>query len=318
MIILGLLGVGVVFILGILLWWRGVTGAPSAVSEPVRVVITRGSSSERIGEELAEAGVIRSALAFKIYVQMKSLASSIPTGQFEIPANLSLGGVVEVLMEGPSEFWVTIPEGLRREEVAERVAQSLGLGEEEAGIFVGEFLAASAGMEGYLFPDTYLFPAEVEAGVVVSTMRSTFDKKHGARTGTSGLSLYEVVTLASIVERETRSDEERPVVAGIYLKRLRSDWALDACASVQYVIGEPGNWWVQITPQDREVNSPYNTYQNVGLPPGPISNPGLASLNAVVASEDSPYWFYIHDSEGQIHYARTLEEHNANIERYLR
>ena len=137
----------------------------------------------------------------------------------------------------------------------------------------------------------------------------------------TGLTWNEVITLASIVEREGRSDEDRPVIAGILLKRLKADWPLQADATLQYVLGYQAfekSWWKKsLTATDKTVQSPYNTYRNPGLPPAPISNPGLASIKAVVYSKESDYWFYLHDNDGRIHYARTLEDHNSNIAAYL-
>lgn len=320
-VIIGLLVVVLAGVVGGAVWWRQVARAPGSDVNQKRLIIERGSSSEKIGQELEKAGLIRNALAFKVYMQLKGLTKRVPPGEFRMAGNLNLAEVVEVLLKGPMELWVTVPEGLRREEVAEKVIQSLELEDQEASNFRAEFLAETEGMEGFLFPDTYLFPRDVGAERVAEVMRGTFNKKFSRRAGqglAEGLTLEEIVTLASIVERETKTNEERPVVAGIYLKRLRSGWTLDACATVQYTLGKPGSWWVQITPEDREIRSAYNTYINGGLPPGPICNPGLSSLEAVAESTESPYWFYIHDSEGKIHYGRTIEEQNRNIEKYLK
>ena len=135
----------------------------------------------------------------------------------------------------------------------------------------------------------------------------------------TGLNLNEAVTLASIIERETLTSEERPIVAGIYFNRLNNDWPLQADATVQYAIGTNRNWWPKnLTRADIEINSPYNTYKSQGLPIAPIASPGIVSLSAVVYPEDTDYMYYIHDSEGKIHYAETLSEHNANVAKYLR
>jgi UPF0755 protein len=210
--------------------------------------------------------------------------------------------------------------------VAERVIKELELSTDQAKNFRQEFLSVSDGMEGFLFPDTYLFPKDVSASVVVSKMRSTFDQKFGTNTGNSGLDLNELVILASIIERETVTPEERPIVAGIYLKRLQAGWTLDADATIQYAVASlecknkiECKWWKRsLTAQDLEIKSPFNTYRNAGLPPNPICNPGLSSLTAVSNPQDSPYWFYLHDNNGKIHYAKTLEEHNMNVNKYLR
>jgi UPF0755 protein len=129
------------------------------------------------------------------------------------------------------------------------------------------------------------------------------------------------MVLASIVEREGRTDEDRPVIAGILLKRLNSDWPLQADATLQYALGYQAfekSWWKKaLTVEDKKIRSPYNTYLNAGLPPAPISNPGLSSIRAVVYPTVSPYWYYLHDPQGRVHYATTLEEHEQNIASYL-
>ncbi len=301
------------------IWWFESTKPSSSDAAPKSFLIVKGSSAEKVGEDLEKAGIIKSKTAFKVYVQFKDLADKIPPGEFRIPGNLPLREVVDVLLKGPIEVWVTIPEGFRQEQVAERVIEGLELTGIEAEAFKGRFLIATAQFEGFLFPDTYLFPKDITPEKVVEKMRLTFDSKFGKDTGKSGLSLDEVVTLASIIERETLSDEERPIVAGIYLKRLRAGWSLDADATIQYAVGREGNWWPRpLSGEDLEVKSPFNSYKNAGLPPSPICSPGLTSLKAVTEYQDSPYWFYLHDSEGKIHYAKTLEEQNANVNKYLR
>jgi UPF0755 protein len=184
--------------------------------------------------------------------------------------------------------------------------------------------------EGFLFPDTYLFPKTASAELVVNKMKQTFNKKLSNKIKSdikgSNYTLSQMVTLASIVERETVTDEERPIVAGILFKRLEAGWPLQADAAVQYAKANAKcqkakvecKWWPKLTRQDLEIDSLYNTYKYRGLPPGPIANPGLSSIKAVVYPKESPYWFYLHEGDGSIHFASNLEEHNNNIEKYLK
>jgi len=318
----------VLFVSGFVFWWTNATEAPGVEPIEKRFVVVKGSSAEEIAEDLYDQGLIKSKLAFKVYVQFKGLSKSIPPGEFNLKNNLSLFRLVNELLSGPSEFWVTIPEGLRREQYPMLFIESLDIKGERAEEFVESFLEASAGMEGYLFPDTYLFPGDVRALQVVEVLRNTFDKKFDIGTHSTKLSLDEIVTLASIVERETRNFDEREDVAGVYVKRIESGWTLDADATVQYAVAsercrgrelEDCDWWPRpLTKEDLGSLSIYNTYKYAGLPPSPIANPGLSSLEAVLNYRDNEYWFYVHDLEGNIHFAKTLEEHNDNVDKYLR
>jgi UPF0755 protein len=277
-------------------------------------VIIKGASASQIGNKLASAGLIKNALAFKIYVQFTGQSGKLQSGEFRLSPSYSLFQNVSALFNGPIELWVTIPEGLRREEVAAKFTAALG----KDTVFTGEFLQASKGEEGYLFPDTYLFPTEASASAIVNKMTDIFTTKtQGLVPKGSNLSFSGSVILASLIERETKTDAERPVVAGILLNRINAGMPLQVDASVQYTVGTSKDWWPILTLADLKTDSRYNTYKYQGLPPAPIANPGLSSLKAAFAPTENDYWYYIHDSKGQIHYAKTLTEHNANIAKYL-
>ncbi|MBL7036382.1 endolytic transglycosylase MltG [Candidatus Microgenomates bacterium] len=266
-------------------------------------LITKGSSASQIGKNLQKEGLIKSSLAFKIYVQFTGRQSKISAGEFRLSPSQSLFEIVATLQKGPVEIWVTIPEGLRHEEIAQKFADELSKDNQ----FVNEFIALSSTHEGYLFPDTYLFPKSTTASKIVEKMLSTFD----IRTKT-GVTENQVI-MASIIERETKGDAEKPVVAGILYKRIENEWPLQVDASIQYAKGD----WKPILSSDKELNSSYNTYKFQGLPIGPISNPGIASINAAVNPTTSDYWYYLHDEKGVIHYGLDLDDHNANIRKYL-
>ncbi len=288
----------------------------SKTSNEIQVLITKGSSVTQIGKILEEKGIIKSSLAFKFYVQLTNSQNKIQAGEFEISPSLSLVEVVSMLKKGPKEIFVTIPEGLRREEIALRFAKSLGKDQE----FVQEFLALTEEKEGYLFPDTYLFPRTATATNIVNKMITTFETKMG-----KNITANQVI-MASLLERETLGDYEKPIVAGILYKRIEEGWPLQVDATLQYAKDsatcvnkiENCKYWEPIYSNDKEIDSRFNTYKYLGMPPAPISNPGLSSLLASQNPEGSDYWYYIHANDGQIHYARTLEEHNSNIAKYLR
>ena len=321
--------IGVIFFIAAFIWWNKAIEAPSTQTEEKRILIKKGASAESIGKQLQSQGVIQSAFAFKLYTQMNNLTKSIPPGEFSVPKNLTLAEVIEVLQKGPQELWVTIPEGFRREEIANEFIQTLGLTGTEADTFRVQFLSQSTNLEGYLFPDTYLFPKDTTADKVVQRLNSTFESKLESELrpllSSSQLSLEEAVILASLIEREALSIEERPDIASVLINRLNEPMRLQVDATIQYAIGSKQcrnsldcDWWQTPTAADREFSSPYNTYVVDGLPPAPIANPGIASLKAALNPSNTDYFYYIHDPDGQVHFGRTLTEHNQNVQTYLR
>lgn len=313
--------IAIVLVAAGFIWFYKNSGPPSNTKEFEYFVINKGASASQIGVDLQNAGLIKNALAFKLYMQFSGQSAKIQTGEFTLSPSLSLFQTVDALFKGPTELWVTIPEGLRREEIAQKFATTLG----KPSTFIEEFLQASVGKEGYLFPETYLFPRDATGLQIVKKMIDTFDNKTKNIENKSGLSLSQAIILASIIERETKTNEERPIVAGIMMNRLNAGMPLQVDAAVQYAVSnencklKTGNcsWWPILTLADLSINSPYNTYKNKGLPPAPIASPGVSSLRAAFSPEANDYWYYIHDPKGQIHYATTLLEHNANIAKYL-
>jgi UPF0755 protein len=330
-ILLGAFFILAVFFFGGLVWWKKNISPVSESDEEISFIITKGLSAMQVANRLYEKGLIKSPLAFKIYVQVSDKSKNINAGEFLLRRNMTLPELVEVLGEGPLELWVTIPEGLRREEIATKFIKELEITDNQKDQFTKDFLKASKDKEGYLFPDTYLFPRDISAKQAVDKMLSTFELKIDemilSTIEESKYSLNDYVIMASIIERETKTDEERPIVAGILWKRLESEgWLLQADATMQYELGTRNcagkvfdceDWWPILKREDLEIQSSYNTYQVDLLPPTPIANPGLSSLKASIFPEASDYWFYIHDTEGNIHYARNISEHNENVRVYL-
>lgn len=301
-------------------WFYINAQSPSTNKDFKFFLIEKGSSAAQIGARLQSAGFIKNALAFKIYSQFSGKAGGIQTGEFRLSPSYNLFQVVDALTQGPVEIWVTIPEGLRREEIVQRYAKAL----DNDSSFVADFLDAAKGEEGTLFPDTYLFSKDASASAIVNKMVRTFGSKTSDLNAGAGLSFDKRVILASIIERETKTAAERPIVAGILINRLDLGMALQVDATVQYAEATVRckgkldcKWWETLTKDDLAINSPYNTYKFTGLPPAPIANPGLSSLTAAFNPTLSDYLYYIHDPSGQIHYAKTLAEQNANIAKYL-
>ena len=318
----------VVFTAMSIFWWNSNAKSVSNDGTIVRLLIPKGYSATQIANKLASEDLIRSSLAFKFYIQLTGKTKNIQAGEYDLAKNLSLFGVLQEFAKGPTEVWVTVPEGLRREEIVEKFIVGLDKKGDEAISFRSEFLAQSKGFEGRLFPDTYLFWRGTSASKVVNKMTSTFDTKISQSKkvdNATSLTFNERLVLASLIERETITDKERPLVAGILIKRLNAGWPLQVDAANQYAVStrncvsvtENCEWWPTLSREDLQIISPFNTYKNQGLPPSPIASPGLTSFEAASNPKNSSYWFYLHDPKGEIHFAETIEEHNINIRKYL-
>ncbi len=261
--------------------------------------IDKGTSVAAIAKGLKSERLVRSPLYFRLLVKMKRL--SLQAGLYRLSPAQTPMEIAHTLTKGFAEdLKLTIPEGYRLEQIAET-----------AKFPVKEFVAAAKGMEGQLFPDTYYVKKEITQAELIELMHANYVKKVGSVDP-------KTLVLASLIERETKHDAEKPIVAGIINKRLAEGWPLELDATIQYQLGRGGDWWPNTTLLDRKIKSPYNTYINKGLPPSPICNPGLVAIEAAKSPADSPYWFYLHDKNGVIHYATTLEEHNQNIAMYIK
>lgn len=304
--------------------------APSP--KPVLVTVQEGDSAATIAERLEDQGVIASAFLFRVLVSLQGYEGRLKAGEYELDQGMAVTQVISRMVEGRTKpLVVTIPEGLRAEEIAAVL--------EEAGVVgAGDFLQALAddydfdfiaaiprgqGLEGYLFPDTYYFSRRVTPTEVVRAMLENFDRQFSPalrqEAARLGLSVHQVVTLASIVEREAVVPQERPLIASVFLNRLRRGMRLQADPTVQYALGcgaDTNCWKQELTQEDLSVDSPYNTYVYYGLPPGPIASPGLDSLLAVVRPAATDYLYFVAKGDGSHVFAETLAEHLDNVQRY--
>ncbi|MBU1031435.1 endolytic transglycosylase MltG [Patescibacteria group bacterium] len=297
-------------------WWNNQLAQVSSDQSSKVFVIGKGMGVSEIAKKLKEDNLIKSELVFKLYVRQNNLTNNLQAGSYKLSPSMSVSELLENIQAGSTDTWITLIEGWRIEEMAEKLSSELG-------VQSSEFLKNAK--EGYMFPDTYLLPKDFTVEQIVKKLRDNFDVKYSdelkSRIRALGLTEDQGVILASIVEREARSDEARKMVASILLKRFKIGMGLNADATIQYILGYQSSeksWWKRhLTRDDLKINSPYNTYLHRGLPPTPICNPGLASLQAVANADSStPYLYYYHDSEGNSHYGKTLEEHNQNIATY--
>lgn len=318
----------------------------ATTTQPTRFVVAPGTPARTIAENLKSAGLIRDARLFEAYVRVGGLANQLEAGTFVLSPDMTIPQIAEALQDARApEIVVRVSDGWRLEQTADALNQTTALDGTEykrralfrdlSGIdttgyaFLGA-LSAEASLEGYLYPDTYRLPAE--DADVTDLLRRQLDQfatvvmpvwQAAQDGGATQLTLHEVLTLASIVEREAVVDEERPMIAGVYLNRLAQGMKLEADPTVQYAMGyqaDTGLWWkVPVYLEEyARVDSPYNTYKVTGLPPGPICSPGIKSIRAVLepAAHDYLYFVALPDGSGRHAFAQTFDEHLENVRKY--
>jgi len=294
------------------------TLAPSR-DKAVRVNVPSGAGVRQIGRILQEQRVINDRFSFSLLVRLRGMGSSLRSGDYEIPPGVKPWGVIDILAAGRGELVrITLPEGLTDEQVFGRLAaelKSLDSLELRKLARDPEF-AAELGLEtdaliGYLFPDTYFVPPSISAremlGLMAERFQEVWGQASGGQTPSNGLSARECVILASIVENEAVRDSERPVIASVFLNRLKLGRPLESCATVLYVLGKHKS---RLLYSDLSVESPYNTYLHGGLPPGPICNPGRKSLEAVLNPSRTDYLYFVARGDGSHVFSRSLDDHN--------
>jgi len=279
-------------------------------------IIKSGEPLDTITNNLASDGLIRNKIVFYLVVKKLGLERKIQAGEFKISENMNAEQVANNLTHGSIDTSITLIEGMRKEEMAQIISKTLDIPEIEI---------MSKAKEGYIFPDTYQVPKNASSDVVLTIIKNNqkFVKAFQNIKKQTKLTEKQALILASLVEREARQPSTREKIAGIILKRYLANWPLDLDASLQYILGYQANeksWWKKsITDNDKNIDSPFNTYKHPGLPPEPICNPSLSSIKAIInADENTPYWYYLTDKNGVMHYSVTLEEHEANIRKYLR
>ena len=278
-------------------------------------VVKQGEPLDAIVNSLDNEGLIRNKIVFYLVVRKLGIERKIQAGEFQLSPNMSANEVANTLTHGTLDIKITLIEGMRKEEMAQIISKTLDIPEIEV---------VRSTKEGYIFPDTYMIPKNATMDNVLSIIKSNDKFVNVIKTISkkSKLSEKEVMILASLVEREARQPATREKIAGIILKRYQADWPLDLDATLQYVLGyQPleKTWWKNsLTDEDKKIVSPYNTYKNKGLPPEPICSPSLSSIEAVIkANPNTPYWYYLTDNNGVMHYSITLEEHEINVQKYL-
>ncbi len=289
--------------------------APRDFPNGIRVEIKNGQTLTEAADTLVKAGVIRSATLFKAFAIILDKTSGIRTGEYLFSQAESVVKVAMRLVSGQEGFPVkkiTIPEGSTSSEISAIIGRAL------PSFKTKDFLLLAKADEGYLFPETYFWNSNVAPEKVVADMKATFDAKVKPLLpdiASSTRTLGQIVTMASIIEREATSSTDRQIIAGILWKRFDAGMALQVDAPFYYILNKPSS---QLTLDDLKVDSAYNLYTHVGLTPKPISNPGLEAITDTLKPVKTKYWYYLSDAKGGMHYAATLEDHAYNKNRYLR
>jgi UPF0755 protein len=309
---------------------------PEAVDVYLIIEIPQGANTEAIADILYNEGLIQNQLAFRFYVRRYDLGQGFIAGRYRLSPSFSMEQIILKIQAGEvysETSWFTIPEGLRIEEIAARLEQNglvnrdrfLDLARQPSPDLIETypFLAKvnNSGityvLEGYLFPDTYEVNPQVSEGEIITIMLRQMDfvlnsLDYSDRLAELGISLHDMLTIASLIEREARVDHERAMVASVIYNRLAINMSLQIDATIQYILDEPKEFLLYA---DLEIPSPYNTYLNNGLPPGPIAAPGKESVKAALnpAVSDYYYYNYKYDDTGEHYFSKTYEEHLANV-----
>lgn len=317
-----------IFAMQISVWLKPVD-LPAMAQEAVPVSIPAGSSSQRIATILTEKGLVRHALVFRFYAKYRGLDQQLQAGNYMFTYGMTMDQLLQELSVGNvyrPTVTVTIPEGFLLEQIAERLAQKGLVDYEEFMLLATEAVPVLGrvepgqryALEGYLFPDTYEFPEDVTAQEILARMQSRLGElltpAIRGRAKELGLDIHQLITLASLVEREVQSPQEAPLVAAVIHNRLAKGMPLQICASVIYALGEHRD---RLLYADLEVESPFNTYRHAGLPPGPIAAPGKRAIMAVLYPAEVDYLFYVlkEDGSGTHYFGNNYAEHQANIRR---
>ena len=317
---------GAVFF-GVIMWVR-ITDPYRGYSETeLYVQVPQGAGTAEIGRALTDAGIVRDRLTFRAALYWTGASRKLKAGEYRFDRPMTAVDVVDKIARGDVYTRrITFPEGQTIQEMA-KIYEAQGFGPARQFIdaagdvsLIADLDPRAATLEGYLYPETYALPHGSKPSTLMQTMvmrfRNVFDGELRRAAEAHGMSVHDAVTLASLVEKETAKPEERPLVAAVYLNRLKIGMGMQADPTVVYALQKAGRYDGNIRREDLQFDSPYNTYKYAGLPPGPIASPGKPSLEAAVAPAAVPYLYFVSRNDGSHVFAATLDEHNRNVQRY--
>lgn len=297
--------------------------------EEIIIHVKPGMTAEQIADLLYQQGLLNEIVLFRLTAKIEGLDSKLQSGDYVFSRGMSFFTMIHKMATGENLYQtLTIPEGFTLNQVADLI-ESKGLGRAETFKNLAKSYAPYEYMkdqqkqglvayeaEGFLFPDTYRIPPEVNEKELLEMFVRQFNQKVSPairrQAQQMGISERQLIILSSLVEKEARLDEERPIIAGVFMNRLKQGMPLQSCATVQYILGTPKPI---LSIEDTEIPSPFNTYLHTGLPPGPIASPGLASIQAVLHPEQTDYLYFVADQTGRHHFSRTYEEHLLEIQK---
>lgn len=303
------------FICAGILFLLSATSSPGPLEPNKIITIESGATLSETAENLKNSGIIKYEFPFEVLVIAMAGDDGVISGEYVFKSAENAFKVARRIIRGNYGFEkvkITFPEGGTVSQMADIISRAMPKFEKE------EFIRLSQKEEGYLFPDTYFFPTNVKATEIVSALKENFYKKTDPlenKIKLFGKTKSEVVIMASIIEKEAATPEDRRIVSGILWKRLKLGIPLQVDATFLYTLGKRSD---QLTETDLKMDTPYNTYTRRGLPVAPIGNPGLDAILSAIEPEDSPYLFYLSDKNGEIHYAVNFNGHKANKAKYLR
>lgn len=324
------ISLGGIIALVLIIWLLTIFAFGSAKGDgnKISVQVTEGMTSAEIADTLSAKGIIHSQLGFRILARLHGDDTSFKEGIYYFRQNMSVNAVLNELTQGPEDSVVriVIPEGFTVEDIGETLEKNNLVTKQEFCDAAKDFAPydymqeafqhkdIKYAAEGFLFPDTYDFDRSYSAKQIMEIMANNFDKKltpeMRQQAKDENLSIYELINMAALVEKEAKFEEDRPIIADVFFKRLADGMMLQSDATIQYALSEHKE---EFSIEDTKHDSPYNTYQHEGLPPGPIGNPGLASINAVLNPAHTDYMYFVADSDGHNHYSVTYDEHLAVI-----
>ncbi len=308
-------------VLGALMLFAQFFGPADTTALPQEFIVKPDTSVFEVTRDLRQAGFIKSSTAFALAYHLYDKGTGIQEGGYKLSASMDTMQIAKLLASPPYMAWVTFPSGWRKEQIAQLLAKKLGWNAETKKRWIEVDTVPSIDFaEGVYYGDTYLIPTDQAPAYVAARLRGRFQDvfaPYAREAARRGIAWTDLITMASLVEREA-SKNDRALVAGILWNRIHKGMALQVDATLQYLRGGEGDWWPVPTSADKQIDSPFNTYKHVGLPPHPIANPSLQSIEAALNPQATNCLYYIHDSTGTIRCSATYAGHLANVNRYLR